>query len=45
MGPKNNVPKIYGILWVQCNTGFQNEVQGEPDYDTNSDSFDCFWIM
>ena len=42
---KNNLPKIHGILWGQCASGFQNEVQGDPYYDTNSNSFDWLWLM
>ena len=42
---KNNIPKLYGILWVLCNTGLQNEVQGDTYCDTNSDSFVFLWLM
>ena len=41
----NNTPKIYGILCGQYNPGLQNEVHGDPDYNINSDLFDCFWLM
>ena len=27
-------------FWSQCNPGFQNKVQGDPDYDTKLESFD-----
>ena len=42
---KNNVPKLYDVLLVQCTPGLHNEVQEDPEYDTNSDSFDCLWLM
>ena len=37
--------KLYGILSGKCNPGMQNKVQRYPDHDTNSDSFDCPWLM
>ena len=38
------MPKLYGILWIQCTPVLQNKVQGDPNYDTDSDSFGCIWV-
>ena len=42
---KDSIPKLYCISLGQFTPGFQNEVQGDPYYDTNSDLFDCLWLM
>ena len=40
-----NLKKAYNILWSQCTPAMQSEIQGDPDYDTNSDASDCVWLV
>ena len=42
---KNNMQKIYGILWDQCTTGMNIQVQGESDYNKNPGYFDWLWLV
>ena len=42
---RNNIPKLYGLVWGQCTPGLQSELQGESEYKDKSNEFNCLWLM
>jgi hypothetical protein len=42
---RNNLPKLYRLLWGQCTPGLQSELHGHSNYKTKSDTFDCLWLV
>ena len=42
---ESNQLKLYALLWGQLSEGLKQAVQGEDDFDSKSESFDCIWLL
>ena len=42
---KDNLVKIYGLIWGQCSAGLQTAIKGEDGYDDAVDSHDVVWLL
>ena len=42
---KDNLVKIYGLIWGQCSSGLQTSLKGEQGYDTAVDDHDVPWLL
>ena len=42
---KENITKIYGIIWGNCTHLLQNQITSHTDYENKSQSFDAVWLM
>ena len=37
---RHNMIKLYGLIWGQCYTSLQSEMEGDPDYITYVPKYD-----
>ena len=42
---KNNINKIYAIVWGQCTSGVQSVLKGEEDFEEREEDVDCLWLL
>ena len=42
---KNNINKIYAIVWGQCISGVQSVLKGEEDFEKRKEDVDCLWLL
>ena len=41
---RQNIIRIYRIIWGQCSQALQREWEEDPDYKTHSTTYDCPWM-
>ena len=42
---KNNINKIYAIVWGQCTSGVKSVLKGEEDFEKREEEVDCLWLL
>ena len=42
---RDNLVKIYGLIWGQCSSGLQTSLKGEQGYDAAVDDHDVLWLL
>ena len=42
---KDNLVKIFGLIWGQCSTGLQTSLKGESGYEDAVDDHDVVWLL
>ena len=42
---RQNIIKIYGLIWGQCSPALQSELEVDPEYITKSPTYNCLWLF
>ena len=42
---KDNLVKIFGLVWGQCSVGLQTSLKGEKGYEAAVDDHDVVWLL